>query len=389
MNDLDLNTLLGAEDDEGRARRRTRGSGKRGGGRRRRRRRNRGGFIAPLLAFVVLAGIIGGGGYYGYLWLSDALVPDDYTGQGSGEVVVEIKDGQSASDVAVELERLGVVASVKAFTNAIGNANKSGSLQPGSYKLRKRMSAAQAVSMLGPENRLLAKVTIKEGLRLSDTLNTLAKATGKPVKEFAAAAKDVGALDLPPYARKNLEGYAFPATYEFQPKTTPTQMLAAMVKRFNQTAETMDLPGSAKALGHTPHEIMVIASIVQAEAGRPEDMPKIARVIYNRLERKPPMKLSMDSTVMYALGKYRTYATHAELQTKSRYNTYMYEGLPPGPIANPGDHAIEAALNPAKGPWLFFVATDPNGGGVTEFATTEAERQALLAKCAKNGGCGG
>ncbi|MEV4359631.1 endolytic transglycosylase MltG [Nonomuraea sp. NPDC004186] len=384
MNDLDLNTLLGAEDDGGRTRR-TRGGR---GGRRRRRRRNRGGFIAPLLAFVVLAGIIGGGGYYGYMWLNDALVPDDYTGQGTGEVVVEIKDGQSASDVAQELEKQGVVASARAFTNAIANANRSGSLQPGSYKLRKNMSAASAVALLIPDNRMRATVTLKEGLRLSDTLKTLAQETGKPVKDFAAAAKDVDQLDLPKYAKGKLEGYAFPATYEVQPKTTASQILGAMVKRFNQTAEQMDLEGGAKALGHTPHEIMVIASIVQAEAGRQEDMPKIARVIYNRLERKPQMKLAMDSTVMYALNKYRTYATHAELQTKSPYNTYMYEGLPPGPIANPGDHAIQAALTPAKGDWLYFVATDPKSS-ITEFATTEAQRQALLAKCARNGGCGG
>ncbi|MGN9842866.1 endolytic transglycosylase MltG [Nonomuraea sp. H19] len=388
MNDLDLNTLLGAEDDEGQPARRSRGSGRRGASRRRRKRPNRGRFIAPLLAFVVLAGIIGGGGYYGYLWLSDALVPDDYTGQGSGEVVIEIKDGQSASEVAQELERQGVVASARAFTNAIGNANMSDKLQPGSYKLRKQMSAAMAVSMLVPANRLLAKVTIPEGKRLSDTLTTLAKETGKPVKEFTAASKNLDALDLPSYAKGRLEGYAFPATYEFQPKTTPTQMLAAMVGRFKKSADTADLEGGAKALGHTPHEIVIIASIIQAEAGRAEDMPKIARVIYNRLEREPQMKLEMDSTVMYALGKYRTYATHAELQTKSRYNTYMYEGLPPGPIANPGDHAIEAALHPAKGSWLYFVATDPKGS-ITKFATTEAERQALLAECTKNGGCGG
>ncbi|MFI7230121.1 endolytic transglycosylase MltG [Nonomuraea angiospora] len=381
MNDLDLNTLLGAEDDGGRTRR---GRGGRGG-RRRRRRRNRGGFIAPLLAFVVLAGIIGGGGYYGYMWLNDALVPDDYTGQGTGEVVVEIKDGQSASDVAQELERQGVVASARAFTNAIGNANRSGSLQPGSYKLRKNMSAASAVALLVPDNRMRATVTLKEGLRLSDTLKTLAEETGKPIKEFAAAAKDVDQLDLPKYAKGKLEGYAFPATYEVQPKSTPTQILAAMVKRFNQTADQMDLEGGAKALGHTPHEIMVIASIVQAEAGRQEDMPKIARVIYNRLDHQPQMKLAMDSTVMYALNKYGTAASFAETKTKSPYNTYLHLGLPPGPITNPGDHAIEAALNPAKGPWLYFVATDPKSN-VTKFATTEAERLALLAEYRRNGG---
>ncbi|GAA1766858.1 endolytic transglycosylase MltG [Nonomuraea sp. AD125B] len=385
MSDLDLNTLLGAEDDEGQSRRRARGGR---GNRRRRRRRNRGGFIAPLLAFVVLAGIIGGGGYYGYLWLSDALVPDDYTGQGTGEVVIEIQDGQSASEVAQELEKQGVVASARAFTNAIGNANKSGSLQPGTYKMRKKMSAAAAVDALTPTNKLLVRVPLKEGLRLSDTLATLAKETGKPVKEFQAAAKQADDLELPSYARGKLEGYAFPATYEFQPTATPKQMLAQMVKRFNQTAERIDLEGGAKALGRKPHEIMVIASIIQAEAGRAEDMPKIARVIYNRLGQNPPMKLSMDSTVMYALGKYRTYATHAELETNSPYNTYKHLGLPPGPISNPGDHAIEAALNPAKGSWLFFVATDPKSS-VTKFATTETERQALLAECTANGGCGG
>ncbi|SDL69002.1 endolytic transglycosylase MltG [Nonomuraea jiangxiensis] len=383
MNDLDLNTLLGAEDDEGRPGRRTRGSGRRG--RRRRRRPNRGGFIAPLLAFVVLAGIIGGGGYFGYMWVNDALVPDDFSGRGTGEVVVEIKDGQSASEVAQELERQGVVASARAFTNAIDNAKKSGSLQPGSYKLRKQMSAASAVELLTPGNRMLERVTIKEGLRLSDTLATLAKETGKSEDDFKAAAEDVGALELPPYAKGKLEGYAFPATYEFQPKTTAAQMLAAMVERYKQTAERMDLDGAAKALGHSPHDIMVIASIVQAEAGRQEDMPKIARVIYNRLERQPQMKLEMDSTVMYALNKYGTAATFAETKTKSKYNTYLYLGLPPGPIANPGDHAIEAALNPAKGNWLWFVATDPKSN-VTKFAATEAERQALLAEYRRNGG---
>ncbi|MEO3803740.1 endolytic transglycosylase MltG [Nonomuraea sp. B1E8] len=387
MSDLDLNSLLGAEDDEGPARRRSRG-GRRGNSRRRRRRRNRGRFIAPLLAFVVLAGIIGGGGYYGYMWLNDALVPDDYTGQGAGEVVIEIKSGQSASDVAAELERQGVVASIRAFTNAIANAGASASLQPGSYKLRKRMSAENAVALLDPNKRLRASVTIKEGLRLSETLAKLAEETGLPLKEFKAAAKDADALDLPPYAKGKLEGYAFPATFEVQPKTTPRQILAAMVDRYKKTAKSVDLESGAKDLGHTPHEIITIASIIQAEAGRHEDMPKIARVIYNRLERKPPLKLSMDSTVMYALNKYRTYATHAELETKSRYNTYKYEGLPPGPISNPGDHAIEAALNPAKGPWLFFVATDPKSS-VTKFATTETERLALLAECRGNGGCGG
>jgi UPF0755 protein len=384
MNDLDMDFLLGAEDDEGSSRRRARGNGK-SGSRRRRRRRNRGGFIAPLLAFIVLAGILGGGGYFGYQWISGALVPDDFTGPGKGEVTVEIKDGQSASDVAVELERQGVVASSRAFTNAIANANKSGALQPGQYTLRKGMSAAYAVTMLDSANKLLVKITLEEGLRLTDVLPRLAQKTGKPLKDFVAAAKDTGDMELPQYAKGRLEGYAFPATYEFQPKTTPAEMLSQMVDRFNQTADKADLVGGAKALRRTPAEIITIASIVQAEAGRYEDMPKIARVIYNRLDHEPAMQLKMDSTVFYGLGKRGTSATHAQLQSTSKYNTYKYLGLPPGPISNPGDHAIEAALNPAKGDWLYFVATDPKSK-ITKFAVTDAEFQVLLNEYRKNGG---
>ncbi|MEV4224173.1 endolytic transglycosylase MltG [Nonomuraea sp. NPDC049725] len=385
MNDLDMDFLLGAEDDDGRGGRRARGSGRRGG-RRRRRRRSRGRFLAPLLAFIVLAGIIGGGGYYGYLWVSDAIVPDDYAGKGSGEVVIEIKDGQSASEVAQELERQGVVASARAFTNAVDSAGKSSSLQPGSYKLRKQMAAAEAVKLLHPDARLRLTVTLKEGLRLSDTFTQLAEATGRSVKEFETAAKKPDELGLPSYAKGKLEGYAFPATYEFQPKATASEMLGQMVERFNQSAEKHDLKAAARKRGFTAHQMLTIASIIQAEAGRHEDMPKIARVIYNRLDHQPEMHLRMDSTVMYAWKRYKTAATHAELEIDSPYNTYKHLGLPPGPIANPGDHAIEAALNPARGSWLYFVATDPSRSSVTKFATTEAEFEALLAEYRRNGG---
>ncbi|MEV0594783.1 endolytic transglycosylase MltG [Nonomuraea cavernae] len=379
-----MDFLLGAEDDDSRNQRRTRGSGRRGN-RRRRKRRNRGGFIAPLLAFIILAGILGGGGYFGYQWLSGALVPDDFTGQGKGDVVIEIKEGQNASDVAQELERQGVVASARAFTNAITNAGKSDSLQPGQYTLRKGMSAANAVTLLDSGNRMLVRVTLEEGLRLSDTLTQLAKKTGKPGKDFVAAAKKTGGLDLPSYAKGKLEGYAFPATYEFQPKTTPSEMLEAMVDRYKQAADKAGLVAGAKKLGHTPHEIITIASIIQAEAGRHEDMPKISRVIYNRLNHNPPMQLKMDSTVFYALNTYGTQATHAQLESNSKYNTYKFHGLPPGPISNPGDHAIEAALNPAKGDWLWFVATDPKSN-VTKFASTDAEFAVLLQELRSNGG---
>lgn len=369
-----MDFLLGAEDDEGSSRRRPSGPSRsaRGRSRRRRRRQRRKGVLAGLAAFVVVVGLLGGGGYYGYHWVRDVLTPDDYVGQGTGEVIIEIKAGDSASDVARRLEEQGVVKSARAFTNAIGAAGKSASLQPGEYRLRKEMAAEYAVAALDPRLRLHTKITIREGLRLSQILEQLATATGRSVAEFQQAAKDGEALGLPEYARNRLEGFAFPATYEISPRMEPADILAAMVDRFKQAAEEADLEEGAKKLGLTPYQVLIVASIVQAESGKVADMPKVARVIYNRLSRQPPMKLQMDSTVMYGLGKYGIAATNAEIQSKSRYNTYRYHGLPPGPIGNPGDHAIEAALNPAEGDWLFFVTTDPKRG-ITKFTDNETE----------------
>ncbi|GII04529.1 endolytic transglycosylase MltG [Planobispora takensis] len=382
-----MDFLVGADNDDGRARRGSRASSGRDGrrGRRRRRRRNKGGFLAPMLAVIVLVGGLGGAGYYGYTWLRGVVTVEDYTGSGTGEVTVEIKQGQSASDVARTLEEQGVVKSARAFTEAIAEAGKSSSLQPGVYTLRKQMSAAAAVELLDPSKQLLDRVTLKEGLRLSDTLSTLAKATGKPLKEFQAAAKDTAALGLPAYAKGRLEGYAFPATYDVTPKMSAADILTAMVDRFNQTAEKDRLVAESKTLGRTPHEIMIIASIVQAESGSVDDMGKIARVIYNRLQEG--RKLEMDSTLFYGLNRYGIAATNAELESKSPYNTYRRIGLPPGPISNPGDHAIQAALKPAKGDWIWFVTTDPSRG-ITKFASTESEFLRLKAEFEKNRGNG-
>ncbi|AWS47702.1 endolytic transglycosylase MltG [Streptosporangium sp. 'caverna'] len=223
-----------------------------------------------------------------------------------------------------------------------------------------------------PNKRLREKITINEGLRLSDTLVQLSKKTGKPLREFQQVARSGKGLGLPSYAKGKLEGYAFPATYEITPEMGPAEILSAMVDRFNQTADKEDLQGKAEALGRTSHEIMTIASIVQAESGSKQDMGKVARVIYNRLDLKPERKLEMDSTVMYGLNKYGLNASNKDLRSTSPYNTYMRPGLPPGPIGNPGADAIKAALKPADGSWLWFVTTDPKKG-VTKFASSESE----------------
>ncbi|MDH2427408.1 endolytic transglycosylase MltG [Sphaerisporangium sp. TRM90804] len=383
MNDLDLDGLLGAEDDEG-PRRRSRGArSTRSRSRRRQRRQRRKGYAAFLVAMLIIVGVLGVGGYYGYQWIRGVTTVKDFAGPGTGEVVVEIKEGQSASQVAQTLVEQGVVASERAFINAIGAAGKTASLQPGEYKLRKGMAASGAVPLLDPGKRLKSTVTLKEGLRLSQILTQLAAATGKPVTEFRRAARDAEALGLPEYAKGKLEGFAFPATYEISPRSSAQDILAEMVQRYEHAAEEADLVSRAKEVGRTPMEILTIASIAQAEAGTVADMGKVSRVIYNRMSRNPPLTLSMDSTVMYGLNKFGISATHADLESKSPYNTYKRLGLPPGPIGNPGDDAIEAALDPTPGPWLYFVTVDPDRN-ITKFTDSDIEHQKLVEEFNRN-----
>jgi UPF0755 protein len=233
-----------------------------------------------------------------------------------------------------------------------------------------------AVPHLTNERKPAVTVTVVEGLRLSQLFKALSSLTGRPVAEFEKAAKDSTALGLPSYAQGMLEGFAFPGTYEFAPTVSPGEVLRAMVARFREAAEDTNLVDGARRASRTPLEILTIASVIQAEAGRDEDMPKIARVIYNRLNRK--MRLQLDSTVLYGLDKYGAGTVRLEdLKSPSPYNTYRRFGLPPGPIGNPGGNAIRAALKPASGSWLFFVTTDPKKG-ITKFASSETEFAKLV-----------
>ncbi|MEU6716440.1 endolytic transglycosylase MltG [Nonomuraea sp. NPDC046802] len=194
--------------------------------------------------------------------------------------------------------------------------------------------------------------------------------------EFERAAKDVTALGLPSYAKGRLEGFVAPGAYDFSPVASPGEILKAMVTR---TAAGTALVDDAGRAGRTPLEIVTIASIVQAEARRDEDMPKIARVIHNRLNRK--MRLKVESTLLYGLNKYGV-STPEDLKSPSPYNTYRHSGLPPGPIGSPGDAAMRAALKPASGPWLYYVTTDPKG--TTKFATSPSDFEKLLEEYKKN-----
>ncbi|MGZ4493818.1 MAG: endolytic transglycosylase MltG [Nocardioides sp.] len=368
------------------------GDEKKPGHRRHHKRKGRPlGCFAVLLALVVLLG----GGYLvsavGLSALKEKLSPPpDYSGNGTGSVVIEVHSGDTASDIATTLASKGVVESAKAFTNEAKTNPKAVGIQVGFYDLRHKMSAKAAMAVLvNPANLMQSAVTVPEGLTVAQIVNLLAKKTDFSKADYLKALRTPSRLGLPSYAGGNVEGYLFPATYMVPPKSSATSVLTMMVTRGKQEAASLGLAAKARALGYSPHDVMVVASLVQAEARFDRDFPKVARVVYNRL--RAHMPLQFDSTVHYATGKDGSVGTsQAARNSSSAYNTYKVTGLPPTPIAAPGEKAIDAALAPAAGPWLYFVTTNPDTGE-TKFATTYAEHQKNVAEfqkwCAQSDHC--
>jgi len=353
--------------------------------RRKQRRRVRGTrrIIVLLVAFALVVGT--GAVAVSVLWplVTSLTASNDYVGSGSGAVSIAVHDGDASRTIGATLERAGVVKTAGAFEDAAANNPQSGSIQPGIYAMHSKMSARSALAMLlDPVNRKVSRVTIREGLWTSEIIRKLAAATGRPLAEYAAALKDPAMLGLPAQAKGNVEGYLFPSTYSFEPKTTAAVQLQTMVSKSL---------GELSTLGVTPdmaQRVLTIASIVEAEAQAAPDRPKVARVIENRLAKGMPLQL--DTTVSFISqlrGKVGT--TDAQRASKSPYNTYLVAGLPPGPIDSPGLSAIQVALNPTPGPWLYFVAVNPTTGE-TRFAVDAAGHAAnvklFLAWCSKNPG---
>ncbi|MGI5289317.1 endolytic transglycosylase MltG [Nonomuraea polychroma] len=316
------------------------------------------GLIAALVALGVGA----------FAVLNPYLSPEDFEGPGNGAVTVRIAPGSSAGAIGSTLEEAGVVASTQSFIRATQDRGVADRLRPGHYRLRKGMAASAALDLLlSPASRVVRRVTIPEGLRTSEVLSRVAGQAGLPLKDLQNV--DKALVGLPKYA-PGLEGFLFPATYEIEPGDTAVDVLAAMVERFGVAARKVRLAEGAERVRLTPLEAVTVASLIQAEGGTDEDYPKISRVIYNRLAKGTPLEI--DSTVLYAQNRRTLRVTEKDTKVDSPYNTYRHKGLPPGPIANPGEKALMAALHPAKGDWYWFVTTDP-ARRITKFTNKESE----------------
>ena len=334
------------------------------------RRRRRAGY--GCLAVMVAVAVLVGGVYFalnaGVEAIKDQFNPaEDYTGNGTGAVLVEVEEGEAATDIANTLVAKGVVKSEEAFTDAAQENADSVNIQVGFYKMKKELPAEEALGVLLDPNSLIQDtVAFPEGWTVDQIVKELARKTDFSQQQYQKVLDSPSAIRLPASAGGNPEGYLFPATYLVSPNAKPQAILSMMVDRFREAAAKLDLTSGADDLGVSQHEVMTVASLIQAEARFDKDFPKVSRVIYNRRDENMP--LQFDSTVHYAVGRDGTVGTSDnDRAVDSPYNTYKYSGLPPSPIMAPGEKAIEAALHPVDGPWLYFVTTNPDTGE-TKFA---------------------
>lgn len=322
------------------------------------------GCVSVLVAVAVLVA----SGVFAYVKGVDLIQgalsgPDDYSGNGQQPAVtVEVDKGDVGTDIAEKLYDAGVVKSAEAFTEVANQDDRSTTIQAGRYPLLSKMSAESALEVLvDPESLITSPtVTIPEGMRAKEILAFMVKQTRFTKKQVQAAYTDTASLGLPDYADGDPEGYLFPSTYDVTPKMTAAGLLRAMVDRFKQEAESLGLESTAEDLGFSPHDVVTIASLVQAEAGS-ADMDTVSSVVYNRLAE--PMLLQFDSTLHYAVdSRGEVLAGEGLRKIDSPYNTYTREGLPPTPIDSPGVEALTAALEPADTNYLYFVTVNLKTG---------------------------
>lgn len=347
------------------------------------RRGGRGKTVVALLVTLLLLGGLGGGAWFGFDRIKDRFSTPDYPGPGTGQAVVQVKDGDTATDIGETLAAADVVKSAKAFINAAKDNSLSKNIQVGSYKLRKQMKATDAVTMLlDPKSRFVnGGVTIPEGLMSLQIYDKLSQATKIPVADFKKAAADPVKLGVPEFwfkrgdgkkSPKSIEGFLYPATYEIPPKATADQILRMMVAQFLQVTTDMKFVDRVQAErgGVTPYEALITASIAQAESVNHEDMPKVARVIYNRVytDKYHCHCLEIDSAINYWLRlqgkdpKDSDVIKQSEINDpKNPYRTHGVDGLTITPISNPGEEALKGAMDPPAGDWIYFMTIDKQG----------------------------
>jgi len=359
-------------------------------------RRRLKGWLAVALAFAVL---LGGGGFLalkGYQWYEDYKIASDYPGPGQAEVAVVIPSNSTSLQIGKLLVEAGVIKKAETFQEtARSRPDLWQKVQAGKFNLQTQVPALTALQQLtDPKRAIRVWLLLREGQRLDPTqigeIEKMTKIPAADIRRYLAtttpASMGIPAWGPTTVGAASAEGFLFPDTYEVPDGVKAETMVKKAIAQFNAVTQKLDFAAQAEALNYgTSHpelskayKALIVASIVEREVFRPEDRAKVAQVIYNRLAQG--MKLDMDSTVAYANGKTSgVFTTDAERKKASPYNTYLNAGLPPGPIAAPGEAALTAAVNPEQGTWLYFVAVNLDTGE-TVFSSDLPTHQAAIAQ---------
>jgi UPF0755 protein len=279
------------------------------------------------------------------------------------EHFLTVEPGTSVAFIAEALERRGLIKSAFKFKLLARLEGYDRRLKAGEYGLRASLTPREILTLMEKGLVRLHRLTIPEGLTMHQIAELVEKTGLAPSADIIALATDPAYVRTQGITADTLEGYLFPETYFFPKTVTAEGIIAAMLHRF-RTTFTPAWERRALELGLTPHEAVTLASIIEKETGDPAERPLIASVFHNRLKRG--MRLETDPTVIYGIKNFNGNLTRKDIDTPSPYNTYLIKGLPPGPIANPGKEAIEAALFPAQTDYLFFVSRND---GTHQFST--------------------
>lgn len=325
-----------------------------------------------ILIIAVVIVLIIGGIYFGTAFGSENL---------KEEVAIEVPDGAGAKQIGSILADNGVVKHQWSFVSYVKKQDAADDLQPGTYTFGPgKVSLEDVLSALksGGNNENTVNITIPEGLTVEQIAEKLDSEGVVDKQSFldAAEAFDTSAYDYIPDGKgfEKLEGFLFPETYNVMKGSSADQIIEIMLNQFDKVF-TEDMRKQADKMGYSIYEIVTMASVVEREALFDDDRPIIAGVFYNRLD--IDMKLQSCATVQYILGEQKTNLTNKDISIENPYNTYLYAGLPPGPIANPGESSLKAALYPEKTDYMYFVAM-PDGHH--HFSTTYEEHLAAKEK---------
>ena len=291
---------------------------------------------------------------------------------------LKIALGMSSMAIANQLADRNLIRSPWAFLFATHLTGANHSLQVGSYRLSGAMSVRQIVDHIKTGKVITHQLVVPEGLTVAQIGKLWEQGSWGTAAAFNEAANDSQWQLNYKIQGKTLEGYLFPNTYQLPDGALPQVLIQTMLDEFEQRWTT-ELSEEAESLGFSKHEIITLASIIEAEARVPDERPLISAVFHNRL--RHGWKLQADPTALYGLGNPDRPPRAADLRVDSPYNTYLYKGLPPGPICNPGMAAILAALRPASSPYMYFVAI---GGGKHHFSQTLREHQNMINKIKRN-----